>query len=77
MKKPAPQKKKPQKVVKGKKGGPEDEPVKIDILDWKNDSRTVIAYKDDFLGHHNVMKNPHNKFMVSGVKKLSVEISVT
>lgn len=75
-KKPAP-KKKPIKPVKGKKGAQEEEAVKIDILDWKNDSRTVIAFKDDFLGHQNVRQNPHNKFFVSGVKKLAVEVNLT
>ena len=63
--------------MKGKKGGPEDEAVKINLLDWQADSRTVIAYKDDFLGHQSVLKNPHNKFLVAGVKKLAVEISLT
>ena len=62
--------------MKGKKGAAEDEAVKIELLDWQNDSRTVIVYKDDFLGHQNVMQNPHNKFLVAGVKKLAVEITV-
>lgn len=62
--------------MKGKKGAADDEAVKIELLPWQNDSRTVIAYKDDFLGHQNIMQNPHNKFMVAGVKKLAVEITV-
>jgi hypothetical protein len=51
VKKPVVAKKKPaQKPVKGKKGASEEEVVKVEILDWKNDSRTALAYKNDFLG---------------------------
>lgn len=76
LKKPAAQKKKPQKpAAKGKKGAVEEEAIKVQILDWANDSRKTIVYKNDFLGVQNMLKNPNNHFLVSGVKKLSVEVA--
>jgi hypothetical protein len=69
-------KKKPQKAKPKKNKNAEEEAPKVEMLDWEDDIRTVIPYKDDFLGRQDVMKNKNNKFLVSGVKKLAVKVSI-
>lgn len=70
------QKKKPPKHKPKKSKAVEVEAPKVDLLDWQDDPNTAIPYKDDFLGRQDVMKNKNNKFLVAGVKKLAVQVSI-